>query len=141
MRLHLLQWIVLFAAVELAGCGFIRSCRAYTVDQILDAIERVETGGRDVTGDDGRSLGSIQIGRGCWRDSGVGGRWQDCHRRSTAMRVAIAYLSRWEPRAVYTGDYSALARCWNAGPNWRRHRHATDRYVGKVKAELRRMGR
>ncbi len=112
------------------------AAKAPTVDNVLDAICTVETGGRDIDGDGGKSIGLYQIGRACWKDAGVPGKYSDCHNAAYARRVALAYMMRYEPQAVANGDAQTLSRLWNGGPGWRKHPHATNGYWRKVQATL-----
>lgn len=114
-----------------------------TLETLLSAILVVESGGKPNTpdGDGGRSIGPYQIMRAYWEDSGVPGRYEQCRNRAYARRVVLAYWRRYEPRALAHGDWESLARCHNAGPNWRKKIKATDGYWRKVQAEIRRYRR
>lgn len=104
--------------------------------RLLDAMERVESGGRDVIGDDGRSRGPLQIQRDYWRDSGVPGRYEQVSDRAYARRVVMRWWDRYCPGAVVRGDWERLARCHNGGPNGHR-KAATARYWQRVRREMR----
>lgn len=115
--------------------------RAANTDNILDAIQRVETGGHrnpsQAVGDGGRSIGPLQIQRAYWQDSGVAGRYEQVRDEAYARRVVIAYAKRYEPAALRRGDAETLARLHNAGPGWRGKRRATDGYWKRVKGAMR----
>jgi hypothetical protein len=115
-----------------------------TVDMrpILDAIRQVETGGckdaANAVGDNGRSIGPLQIQYGYWLDACE---YEPSLRQAGyhavrdveyAERCVIAYLSR------YVKDWSnpidAAARTHNGGPKGI-GRKATDGYAAKVKVE------
>lgn len=94
---------------------------AWTLDEILDAIRAVETGGeagdgQRASGDGGRAIGPYQIHRGCFQDAGVAGRYEDCRDPEFARRVVIAYWQRWCPKALERRDAEILARVHNGGP-------------------------
>ena len=91
---------------------------------ILDAIERVETGGHrdpsNAVGDSGRALGPMQIHKVYWQDAvqhdpslvANGETYQSVRNRAYARRVVMAYWSR------YAKSWTAeeLARIHNGGP-------------------------
>lgn len=106
------------------------------IEKLLDAIERVETGGRNVWGDGGRSRGPMQISRAYWQDSKVQGSWQDVEKRAFARRVVVAYWQRYCPRALAERNLSVLSRVHNGGPRGASKR-ATLPYAAKVMKELR----
>ncbi len=107
-----------------------------SVSNVLNAIEQVETGGRDVTGDGGAAIGPLQVHRACWIDSKVDGQYSDCHDAAYARRVAIGYWTRYCPKALETGDAETLARTWNGGGPSGARKKATIPYWNKVKAAL-----
>ena len=82
------------------------------------AVHLVETSGRTgpIIGDGGRALGPLQIHRGCWQDSRVGGRYEDVADLAVATAVLRAYLLRYAPKALAAEDWSTCARVWNGGP-------------------------
>ena len=86
--------------------------------QFTHAIHRVETGGRTgpILGDQSRALGPLQIHRGCWQDSRVGGRYEQVADLGVATEVLRAYLTRYAPRALAAEDWTTCARVWNGGP-------------------------
>ncbi len=110
------------------------------VDDLLTAIERVETGGMKdpsrAVGDGGRSLGPMQIQRAYWTDSRVPGRYDRVQSRDYARRVVLAYWSRFCPRALAAGDRETLARVHNGGPAGAR-KPATRAYWAKVRSAMR----
>lgn len=113
------------------------------VQPILEAIQKVETGGEvdpsAATGDNGASIGPLQIQKDCWADAvkydstltANGESWQNCRNLAYAQRVAIAYWSRYAP------DWKpeTLARIWNGGPKGHR-KNSTKAYWAKVKEKL-----
>jgi len=101
--------LILFLATTASGADFAQFTRA---------IHLVETSGRlgPTVGDGGRALGPLQIHRGCWQDSRVGGRYEDVADLAVATRVLRAYLHRYAPRALSAEDWFTCARVWNGGP-------------------------
>ena len=82
------------------------------------ALHQVETSGRHgpILGDNGRSLGPLQISRAYFADSRVGGTYEQVVDLGFARRVATAYLKRYAPKAWAAGDVETLARVHNGGP-------------------------
>lgn len=111
-----------------------------SLDEILDAIRAVETGGladggRDALGDGGRALGPFQIHRAYFADSKVAGHYEDCRDPQFARRVVVAYWQRWCPDALVHRDAQVLARVHNGGPSGAR-KSATASYWHKVELQL-----
>jgi hypothetical protein len=104
------------------------------------ALNQVETSGRTgaILGDNGRSLGPLQISRAYWLDSKVGVNYEQVIDLQFAIKVASAYMRRYEPAAFDAGNVDVLARLHNAGPGWRRKLTATENYVAKVRREMER---
>jgi hypothetical protein len=98
------------------------------------ALHQVETSGRlgAIEGDGGRSLGPLQISRAYFADSRVAGSYEQVIELEAAIKVASAYMRRYEPEAWRQGNVDILARLHNAGPSWRRKLAATDGYAAKV---------
>jgi hypothetical protein len=98
------------------------------------ALHQVETSGRlgAIEGDRGRSLGPLQISRAYFADSKVAGSYEQVIELEAAIKVASAYMRRYEPEAWRQGNVEILARLHNAGPSWRRKLSATDAYAAKV---------
>ncbi len=92
-----------------------------SLDELLQAIRLVETGGcedggRNAIGDGGRAIGPYQIHRPYWQDSRRAGRYQDCRDPEYSRRVVLAYWARWCPAALERTDAEVLARVHNGGP-------------------------
>lgn len=102
------------------------------------ALHVVETSGRHgpILGDNGRSLGPLQISRAYHADSRVAGRYEDCADLSYSIKVASAYLKRFAPKAWAAGDATTLARVHNGGPSGHR-KSATLPYAEKVRRAMR----
>ena len=103
------------------------------------ALHHVETSGRlgAIEGDGGRSLGPLQISRAYFADSRVAGSYEQVIELEAAIKVASAYMRRYEPEAWRQGNVDILARLHNAGPSWRRKLAATDAYAAKVLRAMR----
>lgn len=97
------------------------------------ALHLVETSGRHgpILGDNGRSLGPLQISRAYFTDSRVGGTYEQVVDLGFARRVVSAYLKRYAPQAWAAGDVVTLARIHNGGPAGDR-KAATVNYGAKV---------
>ena len=102
------------------------------------ALHQVETSGRHgaILGDNGKSLGPLQISRAYWQDARVGGSYEQVTDLAYARRVATAYLKRYAPAAWAKGDIETLARVHNGGPAGAR-KPATLPYADKVRRAMR----
>ena len=102
------------------------------------ALHQVETSGRHgaILGDNGRSLGPLQISRAYHADSRVAGSYEQVTDLAYARRVATAYLKRYAPQAWAQGDIETLARVHNGGPAGAR-KPATLPYAEKVRRAMR----
>ena len=102
------------------------------------ALHQVETSGRHgaILGDNGRSLGPLQISRAYHADSRVAGSYEQVTDITYARRVATAYLKRYAPQAWAQGDVDTLARIHNGGPIGHR-KSATVGYAEKVRRAMR----
>lgn len=120
--------------------GNIRTAKAHTINEILDAIRRVETGGRPhngegARGDNGEARGPFQIHERYWRDSGVPGTYADCDKYEYSRKVVLAYLRRYCPDAVEACNAQVIARTHNGGPAGAK-RKATIAYWKRVRHQL-----
>ena len=97
------------------------------------ALHLVETSGRHgpILGDNGRSLGPLQISRAYFIDSRIGGTYEQVSDLAFARKVVSAYLQRYAPQAWAAGDVTTLARIHNGGPAGAR-KSATVNYGAKV---------
>jgi len=107
---------------------------------LLAALIFVESGGNNkAIGDEGWSIGCLQITEICVRDVnriyGTHYRWpHDCFDRKSSIEICVAYL------AHYGGKSKSLekaARQWNGGPKGHRSPE-TISYWRKVKQQLER---
>jgi hypothetical protein len=98
------------------------------------ALHQVETSGRHgaILGDNGKSLGPLQISRAYWQDARVGGSYSQVTSVVYARRVVTAYLKRYAPVAWAKGDVATLARIHNGGPTGHK-KTATLPYADKVR--------
>jgi hypothetical protein len=109
---------------------------------ILDAIRFVESSGRESPpdGDNGKAIGQYQIHEVYWFDANefdmnLGGRYQDCRKRTYAERVIDAYMRRHAKQAWANGDGETIARIHNGGPKGH-HKTATEGYWQRVRQRL-----
>ena len=98
------------------------------------ALHQVETSGRHgaILGDNGRSLGPLQISRAYHADSRVAGSYEQVTDLAYARRVATAYFKRYAPAAWESGDVETLARIHNGGARGHK-KQATLPYADKVR--------
>jgi hypothetical protein len=106
------------------------------IDRILDAIQKVETGGEadpaNAVGDNGKAIGPMQIHRSYWKDAvqfdpSIGGTYADCRDEDYARRIVVAYMTRYAP----DWNVRIIARIHNGGP--RGHKNPkTVNYANKV---------
>lgn len=92
-------------------------------DSLLDAIEFVESNGRVVSGDGGRSNGSFQLSRAAVKDVQQRTGWQHTYKTVTAsraisrqyagefLRLQSARFTRATKRKPTVGDLYALYNC------------------------------
>ena len=101
------------------------------------ALHQVETSGRHgaIIGDNGKSLGPLQISRAYHADSRVAGAYEQVTDLAYARRVATSYLKRYAPQAWAQGDVETLARVHNGGPAGAR-KTATLGYADKVRRAM-----
>ena len=106
-------------------------------ESFFRALHLVETSGRHgpILGDNGRSLGPLQISRDYFSDSRVGGTYEQVSDLGFARRVVSAYLKRYAPKAWAAGDVVTLARIHNGGPAGAQKR-ATLGYAERVKRAM-----
>ena len=97
------------------------------------ALHVVETSGRTgaILGDQGRSLGPLQIMRAYHAEARIGGDYSRCADLDYSKRVVTAYLQRYAPAAWAAGDVVTLARIHNGGPRGA-NKPATVAYGDKV---------
>jgi len=107
---------------------------------LLAALIAVESGGNNqAIGDEGRSIGCLQITEACVLDVNriysTTFKWpDDCFNRYLSQRICTLYLSH------YGGEKPTdhkLARIWNAGPEGYK-KAASRAYWRKVKQKLER---
>ena len=102
------------------------------------ALHQVETSGRHgaILGDNGKSLGPLQISRAYHADSRVAGSYEQVTDLAYARRVASAYFKRYAPAAWEAGDVDTLARVHNGGALGHK-KAATLPYAEKVRRAMR----
>ena len=106
------------------------------LDRVLDAIQKVETGGcknpSKAVGDGGNAIGPLQIHYSYWKDAidfdpSIGGKYSDCTNEAYARKIAIAYFTRYAPN----WKIETLAGIHNGGPKGHQSK-ATFNYRAKV---------
>ena len=104
-------------------------------DDFFRALHIVESGGKRgaVLGDDGKSLGPLQISKAYHADSRVLGSYEKCADLGYSKTVVSAYLKRWAPEAWRKGDVETLAAVHNGGPRGASKPAATS-FARKLKA-------
>ena len=114
------------------------SANAAPPESFWRALHLVETSGRQgpILGDNGRSLGPLQISRAYFTDSRVAGTYEQVVDLPFARRVVSAYLQRYAPKAWAEGDVYTLARIHNGGVRGDR-KQATINYAAKVRRAMR----
>jgi len=114
-----------------------------TQSDLIDAIEQVESGGREnAVGDNGKALGCMQIWKCVWDDVKDneelnGYEYKDVSQRKVAHIVFRLYMKRYatKKRLGRTPTFEDMARIWNGGPSgWKKK--STLKYWKKVKKEL-----
>lgn len=113
---------------------------AFDLDQVLDAIKQVETGGHEdpsnAVGDNGRAIGPFQIHKCYWQDAvqhdkSIGGCYADCRDEAYARKIVTAYIGRY----CKTWTAECVARTHNGGPKGA-SKSATLGYWRKVQKHL-----
>jgi len=118
--------------------------RAYTIADLLDAMQTVETGGcsdpAHAVGDSGRSHGWLQISKAYYDD--VKAEIPDIPTYEKAVadlgwskRIVYAYWHRYAREALQSNDWETLARIHNGGPHGAR-KGSTKAYWRRVRLEL-----
>ena len=114
--------------------------KPWTLDELLDALRKVESGGlkdggRKAVGDGGKAIGPYQIHRPYWEDSKVPGKHDDCREPEYARKVVLAYWKRYAPKSLEAVDVQSLARVHNGGPDGAKQ-DCTLAFWRKVEREL-----
>lgn len=131
------RYSLVFLTMILLFFAFLAHAATVPVN-LLTAINQVEAGGKTngtIVGDAGKAIGPFQIHYAYWRDSGVKGKYQDCHSYAYSVKVVTAYFNRYAYDALLRKDYETLARVHNGGP--RGYAYAsTKKYWEKVRKHL-----
>ena len=119
---------------------------------ILIQIE--SSGDPNARGDNGRSLGILQIGELCVEDvnriyklEGTDHEYQiwDAYNVKKSKEICKRYLSHWgnkyeqETKAMGQSTFEAYARIWNGGPRGYK-KEATDKYWERFQSKAKEMG-
>lgn len=104
---------------------------------LLRAMHQVESSGQlgAILGDNGKALGPFQIHRSYWRDANVPGSYAQCSDYGYSVRVMTAYMRRYAPSALRTGNKEVIARTHNGGPRGAKD-NATLGYWARVSKRL-----
>lgn len=138
-----IAFIIPFAITAL--CVAVPPPKGTDTDRILDAIQKVETGGckdpANAVGDNGKAIGPMQIHRAYWQDAvafdpSIGGTYEDCRDEDYARRIVVAYLTRYAP----DWNVSTVARIHNGGPRGHK-KPQTVKYANKVLTNYRKSDR
>lgn len=113
------------------------SVRGATFGEFTMAVWQVETGKREgmILGDNGESLGPLQIQYDYFLDSHVKGSYLSCTNYNFSCAVVKNYLQRFAPASLQACDWETCARVHNGGPKGHTKR-VTLIYWRKVKKEL-----
>jgi len=132
-------------AISLALASIVTAQSPLRVNQekLLNALIKVESNGNDkAIGDNGKSIGCLQIQQAYWIDaterSGLGGNYVDCMRRDYSKCVVRAYMNRYGKKWWNTLEGfnpEKIARIHNGGPKGHKKK-ATKAYWQKVRKEL-----
>ena len=134
--------VLVSMAVNVTAWAQIGTLSAQEVENLLDAIATVETGGEsdpdNAVGDGGKALGAFQIWRPYWIDA-VERRpdlkqqgYTSVKNRAYARDTVKAYWKLYAPKNATAQD---LARIHNGGPSGHR-KASTQKYWSKVRKHL-----
>ncbi len=109
--------------------------------QFKSKLNQVEASGRKANvkpGDNGLAIGPFQIHYKYWVDAvaydkTIGGTYQDCNGYDYSVKVVTAYLNRYGRKLIQAGDWEALARMHNGGPQGHKSK-LTLEYLRKYRA-------
>jgi hypothetical protein len=112
------------------------------ITKLIPALIAIESGGDpNAVGDNGRSLGILQIQAAVVQDVnawyGTHYRHADAFEPAYAREICRVYLLRWatEKRLGRQPTFEDMARIWNGGPNgWKKK--STVKYWEKVQVKL-----
>lgn len=129
-----LKTCFLIVVVWVLCLGFVRGAN---FADFCAALNQVEASGRrgPILGDNGKSLGPLQIQRAYFIDSRTKGEYKKCAEYPFACDVVRNYLLRYGRQYLEKSDWEACARIHNGGPRGRENKK-TDRYWEKVKGHL-----
>ncbi len=135
------KFFLLFAFVVVS-----QASQAITIDDLANAIHKVETSGRvgAISGDGGKALGPLQIHSVAWADAvefnqRIGGKYENCADINYSKKIFVAYSRRYNRNINFSNltlsDCEVIARKWNGGPGGHK-KAATLKYWEKVKGYL-----
>ena len=129
--------ILILACCSVLIYGF--AGKEYSNSELAKAVHQVESSGRtgpDITGDNGKAIGPLQIHFENWKDAtdfdkSIRGKYSDCHKLEYSKLIFDAYLRRYGKGKTAEDR----ARIWNGGPKGY-EKSATKRYWKEVKKNL-----
>ena len=91
------------------------------LERTIDVMIQVESGGNwNAVGDNGKSIGGLQISRAYWLDGtrflGVQWPYNDARDPAKARAVVRAYLLHWQRAGQFPQTPEVFARLHNGGP-------------------------
>ena len=111
----------MIGAIILCGAMCVPPPSSVDVPRILNAIQKVETGGcknpSAAVGDNGKAIGPFQIHKAYWQDAvqydpSIGGKYEDCKDVVYARKIVVAYFSRYAPN----WNLDTVSGIHNCGP-------------------------
>lgn len=120
------------AIALLALAAWASECRGEDLRPLLNAIAKVESGGRELApyyDVNGLAIGPFSIHKEFAKD--VGRDWKRCRERAYAEKTVVMYWARYKANSDY--ERAVMINC---GPGWRKNRKAADRYWAKVKGNM-----
>ena len=107
------------------------------------ALAQVESGNNPkAVGDSGKALGIYQIHESYFKDAAEYNKdlrkytHFDCYDPEISKKVVLAYMGRYEKKALNNNDFETLARAHNGGCGWRKNPKLTNSYWQKIKKNL-----
>jgi hypothetical protein len=118
----------------------------YIMILILSLISVESSGNDHAIGDGGKAFGCLQIHECVIIDVNEYNKWkgrparythEDAFDREKAIEICKTYIERY---IGLDAPYEDMARLWNSGPAFKRKKHLTDAYWGKVQKVLTKRG-
>ena len=107
------------------------------------ALAQIESSNNPkAVGDNLKAIGIYQIHENYFKDAAEFDKslqkyeWKDCFAPEISKKVEIAYMSRYEKKALNNNDFETLSRAHNGGCGWRKNPKLTNSYWQKIKKNL-----